>query len=188
MLQLRCVVRLIACIATLAVGTLRAQSVETSLALGAVVPTGDYASRLTVGPVLRGAVAFGDPQVRTVRARIDVEAAWLRSRNPGQDPNYSDSGTLRAVSVMASVIVGASTAERVAPYGLAGIGLQRLSADAANPYGTTAGVRIGFGVQWRAGTQRMFAEIAPHWALTDYGTGKDFGFATYVPLVVGVRF
>jgi hypothetical protein len=101
----------------------------------------------------------------------------------------SNRGTLRSVGGLASVLVGARGSPKVAPYGLVGFGLERLSVTGVNnPYGTTAALRAGFGVQWRMRTRTMFVEIASHVALTDFATGAEFATGVRVPIAIGVRF
>jgi hypothetical protein len=87
------------------------------------------------------------------------------------------------------MVVGARGAPRVAPYFLVGLGVERLAVTGArNPYGLTLGGRAGIGLQWRLGPRTLFAEITPHIAATDFGTGTDFGTAAHVPIALGIRF
>lgn len=168
---------------------LRAQPVERSVALGVVLPAGDYAQFRTIGPAVRVGVAFGDPDERRVRLRVEFEAAWLLSRGARSGFANSDPGSLTAMSLVASGVFGRRPREGFAPYLIAAVALQSLTIPGRrNPYGSTLGLRVGAGLQRRVGTRQYFVEIAPHLALTDFGTGDDFGTAAYVPLVVGLRF
>jgi hypothetical protein len=175
--------------AFLSVGTLRAQSLESSVALGVAVPNGGLGKNRTAGPVLRGAVTFGDRQRRHVRLRLALESAWLLERGARPSTPTSNNGTFRSLSALASIVVGARGTPAIAPYFLAGLGVERLAVvNVTNPYGATLGFRAGVGMQWRVGSHTMFAEITPHLAATDFGTGTDFGTASYVPIVLGIRF
>lgn len=169
--------------------SLPAQSIERSIALGAVLPAGDYARLRTLGPALRAGVAFGDPEARRVRLRLEFEAAWMLSRGAQSGFVNSDPRSLTAMSLVASAVFGRRPREGSAPYLLTGVALQRLMIQGQrNPYGSTFGLRVGAGLQRRVAGRQYFAELAPHLALTDFGTGTDFGTAAYVPIVVGVRF
>ncbi len=168
---------------------LRAQPVERSVGLGLTLPAGDYAKFRTIGPAVRAGVAFGDPDTRHVRLRLEFEAAWLLSR--GSKPGFanSDPGSLTATSFLASAVFGRRPREGFAPYFITGVALQSLTIPGRrNPYGSTIGLRVGAGMERRVAARHYFVEIAPHLALTDFGTGGDFGTAAYVPLVVGLRF
>lgn len=168
---------------------LRAQPVERSVALGVVLPAGDYAQFRTIGPAVRAGVAFGDPEARRIRLRVEFEAAWLLSRGPKPGFAKSDPGELTATSLLVSAVVGRRPIEGFAPYFIAGVALQSLTIPGRrNPYGSTLGLRVGAGIQRRVAARQYFVEIAPHLALTDFGTAGDFGTAAYVPLVVGLRF
>ena len=169
--------------------SLGAQPVERSLALGVVLPAGDYARLRTIGPAVRAAVAFGDLETRRVRLRLELEGVWLRSRGARPGVANSDPGSLTALSVVATGVFGPRSRGGVAPYVIAGVALQSLTIPGTrNPYGSTLGLRVGVGLQRHVGERSVFFEIAPHLALTDFGTGQDFGAAAYVPLVVGFRF
>jgi hypothetical protein len=175
--------------ATLAVTRVSAQSVEPSLALGVALPTGGLGAQRTAGPLLRAAVTLGDRQRRHVRLRFELEGAWLVGDERRASSGSWSAGTLRAVSGLATMVVGARGSPAVAPYLLVGMGLQRLAvAGVSNPYGMTFGIRGGAGLQWRVGPRTMFAEVSSHAAATDFGTTSDFSVATYVPITIGIRF
>ena len=166
-----------------------AQAVRLGVAGGFAIPTGAYGQTRTAGPLVRGTLTLGGPE-RRVRFRGDLEGAWLLDIADGASVGVVSSrqGTLRAVSALASVLVGPAGGH-FTPYLIAGAGAQRLSVEKVrNPYGTVAGVRAGVGIRFRLGRTAVHAEITPHWALTDFGTGRDFEVGSYVPMVVGVSF
>ena len=175
---------------TMFAGTpLGAQSVERSVAVGIAVPTGGLGVQRTAGPTLRAAATFGDRQRRPARLRLELEAAWLRGDERRPAVSSWSAGTFRAVSGLASIVIGAVGTPRVAPYLTGGLGLQRMSvAGVTNPYGLIFGVRGGAGLQWQVGRRTMFAEVSSHAALSDFGTTSDFATATYIPLTVGIQF
>ena len=182
-------VYLIVSAAMLVVVKVSAQSVEPSLALGVAVPTGGLGARRTAGPVLRAAVTLGDRERRHVRFRLELEGAWLVGDEPRAGSGSWSAGTFRAVSGLATMVVGARGSPTVAPYLIIGMGLQRMSVvGRTNPYGATFGVRGGAGLQWQVGPRTMFAEVSSHAAATDFGTTSDFSLATYVPITIGIRF
>lgn len=167
----------------------RAQSVQAGVSGGLAVPTGDYGKTRIPGPLVRGTLTFGG-QERRVRPRADIEVAWLLDQADDATVGFGSSrqGTLRAVSALASIVMGPAGAG-FAPYVIAGAGGQRLRvAGSRNPYGTVGGVRGGAGLRFRARRAVVHAEVTLHWALTDFGTGRDFGMATYVPAVIGISF
>ncbi len=165
---------------------LRAQAVEASVAGGLAVPAGGYRRSRAAGPVLRGSVTVGAPE-RRVRLRGDLEGVWLLDR-ADRVPAYSSQGTLRALSAVGSVLIGAR-GPGPSPYVSAGLAMQRLTVQGfRNPYGTTLGLRAGAGVRWRVRHLRVHAEVTPHLVLTDFATGSDFGTGGYVPLVLGAGF
>ncbi len=160
----------------------RAQPPEPSVAVGLALPRGDFGARHAPGPVVRGGLTYGDRARSHVRLRLDLEAALL----PGRAPHP---GTFQSVSALVSLLVGATAAPPVAPYGLVGLAVERLAITGArNPYGTTVGLRAGFGVRARVWSRPMFVEVAPHLALTDFATGSDYSAGVRVPLVLGVAF
>jgi hypothetical protein len=185
----RCIVAAASVAAALApVAAARAQSVQVGVAGGIALPTGAYGRVRGPGPLVRGSLWLSDPQ-RRLRARGDVEGAWLLDRMV--DPmraGSSTEGSLRAVSALVSIVFG-GTGPNAAPYLIAGAGPQMLRVTGArNPYGTTLGVRAGAGVRWHVGRAVLHAEVAEHFALTDFGTGRDFGMGSYAPVVVGASF
>ena len=173
----------------LAVVRVSAQSVEPSLALGVAVPTGGLGAQRSAGPLLRAAVTLGNRERRHVRFRLELEGAWLVGDERRAVSRSWSAGMFRAVSGLATMVVGARGTPTVAPYLIIGMGLQRLSVvGVTNPYGMTFGVRGGAGLQWRVGSRTMFAEVSSHAAATDFGTTSDFSLATYVPITIGIRF
>ena len=168
---------------------LPAQTIERSLALGVVAPVGSFAESRTVGPAVRAGVTVGNAENRRTLLRIELEGAWFLSRGAKSGAGYTNRGSLSATSVLASLVVGRRPTEDMAPYFLTGLAIQRLTIPGVrNPYGSTFGVRVGAGLQRRYGTRQWFAEVAPHLALTDFGTNTDFGLAAYIPLLAGIRF
>ena len=180
---------LIVCAATVGVARICAQTLEPSVALGVAVPTGGLSAQRTAGPLVRGAVTFGDRQRRHVRLRLELEGAWLVGGERRAGSGSWSAGTFRAISGLATLVVGARGSPAVAPYLIVGMGLQRMAVSGAtNPYGMTFGVRGGAGLQWRVGKRTVFAEVSSHAAATDFGTTSDFSLATYVPITIGIRF
>ena len=164
----------------------RAQGAELGVAAGVAVPVAGYGSR-TPGPLVRGAVTLRGPEHR-VRWRGELEGVWLLDGTDDLADVSSRNGTLRAVSGVVSVLVG-GTQPQGTVYGVLGVGAQVLRVrGSTNPYGTTPGVRAGLGVRRRIGRAALHVEITPHWALTDFGTGRDFGLGAYVPVVVSIGF
>ena len=169
--------------------TIGAQAPQLEVAGGLAVPLGAWGATRTPGPLVRASATLGAP-TRVVRFRAEVEGAWLLDqidRTPGA-VGSSQQGNLRAVSAIGSVLVGGTRAG-LAPYVVVGLAAQRLTvAGARNPYGTTAGLRAGAGLRWRFRRVVLHGEVTPHWALTDFGTGRDFGVGAYVPAVIGLSF
>jgi hypothetical protein len=189
MVALLRIICLIAAAATIAGTPLGAQSVERSLAVGLAIPTGGLGAQRTAGPALRAAATFGDRQRRHVRLRLELEGAWLIGDERRAGSGSWRTGTMRTVSGLASMLVGATGTPAVAPYFVVGVGVQRMSiVGVTNPYGLTFGVRGGAGLQWQVGRRTMFAEVSSHAAATDFGTTSDFSLATYIPLTIGIRF
>ena len=168
---------------------LHAQAIQLGVSGGVAVPVGAWGETRTPGPVVRASATLGAP-TRAVRARADLEGAWLfyqadRARGP---VGSNQQGDLRALSAVASILVG-GTGPRIKPYLVAGLSAQRLTVEGArNPYGTTAGLRIGAGLRWRIGRAELHGEITRHSALTDFATGQDAVGGVYIPIVVGVSF
>lgn len=176
-------------VTAMSAGVLAAQPPEPSLAVGVAVPLGGLGEQRVPGPVLRGALTFGDRRRSGVRARLELEAGWI----PGRDRESSRSawarGDVRSVTAAGSLLMGATAASAVAPYAVVGLALERLAISGQrNPYGTTAGLRAGIGARWRWRERPLFAELTPHIALTDYGTGGDFNLGVRIPVVMGVSF
>lgn len=172
--------------AVAAVAPLGAQRLTPTVSAGVAVPTGDYGRLRGPGPLVRAGALVGGP-ARRVRLRADLEAAWLRDPGGGAAFGTLD-GTARVVSALVSVLAG-PRGGRVAPYAVAGAGLQWLRIDGAeNPYGTVPGARAGLGVRARLGRTEWRAEVTPHLVASDHGTGRDFGVGSYWPVAVGVAF
>lgn len=168
------------CIATPTQGV--AQSIEPLLAAGVVLPQGGLGTQSRAGPVLRGGLTFGSAQRPSVRLRLEVEGTWLSGRS-------DQSARFQAVSALASLVLGPSAASRVTPYAVLGIGAERLSRTGVrNPYGTTLALRVGAGLSGIVAGQRVFLEVGPHVALTDFGIGRDYGLGVRVPIMAGVHF
>ncbi|MEJ7760194.1 MAG: hypothetical protein WKF55_11475 [Gemmatimonadaceae bacterium] len=167
--------------------TVVAQAVQVGVAGGFAIPTGAYGRTRIPGPVVRGSLSVGGPQ-RRVRLRGDIEGALLLDQADGESIGSSQEGTIRAVSIFVAAVAG-PTGGRLAPYVIAGAGLQRLTVKGTrNPYGTTAGVRAGAGLRFRFGRSAIHAEVTSHLALTDFATGRDFDVGSYVPVVIGISF
>ncbi len=166
-----------------------AQVAQLGIAGGLAIPTGAYGETRTAGPLIRGMLSLGRPSW-VARFRCDFEGAWLLDQADRDGPDFGSSrqGTLRAVGVIALVVAGPAGG-RLAPYVVAGAGAQRLRVEGVrNPYGLVTGVRAGAGIRARLGRAAVHAEVTPHWALTDFGTGRDFGVGSYVPIAVGISF
>jgi hypothetical protein len=180
------VVGLALALAVFAVEPAQAQAGEPSLAAGIAIPTGGLGTERMPGPLLRAGYTFGDHRSSHVRVRLDLEAAWLLAR---AGASTRGRGTFRSVTALASLLLGATAAAPVSPYGLVGLAVERLAITGRrNPYGSTVGLRAGLGARWRLRDRLIFAEVAPHVALTDFGTGRDFDVGVRVPLVVGIAF
>lgn len=170
-------------------GTLSAQAAEPSVAIGVAVPTRGLGAQRTIGPLLRGGLTFGDRQLSHVRLRLELEASWLLGREDRRGARAGNSATFRSVSALTTLLVGATRGRSVAPYGLVGFAVERLSLTGfRSPYGSTVGVRAGAGARWRVRSRTMFVEVAPHLALTDFGTGMEFTPGIRVPIALGVSF
>lgn len=169
-------------LAVIAPTCLRAQSPEPFVAVGVALPSGGLGAQQAPGPVVRGGLTYGDRDRSHVRLRVELEAALL----PGRAANR---GTFRSGSALVSLLVGTTAAPVVAPYGLVGLAVERLAITGVrNPYGTTVGLRAGLGVRSRVWSRPMFVEVAPHLAVTDFATSRDYSAGVRVPIVVGVAF
>ena len=155
-----------------------AQPVRYSVSAGVAVPADDYGAR-GIGPLVRASATWGEVP-RHVHLRADIEATILTSQ--------SAAGAVRTVSAMLNYVVGGKSA-RFSPYGYVGGGAQVISVSGASSAMQWApGVRAGVGIRARIREREWSAEIARHVALTDYGTGTEFGRASYVPIAIGVSF
>jgi hypothetical protein len=164
-----------------------AQSLSTTFAVGAAVPTGRYALFRSPGPLVRAGLTVGAPE-RHVWLRVEGEGAWLVDQAGDRASLGSQRGTLRALGVLVTLAAGPHLG-RVTPYVLLGAGPQWLRVEGAtNPYGASLGARAGAGVRVRAGRVELEAELAAHGVASDFGTGRDFAAGSYVPLTLGVRF
>ena len=158
--------------------TVGAQRVRYSVFAGVAVPADDYGAR-GIGPLVRASATWGEVP-RHVHLRADIEATILTSQ--------SAAGAVRTVSAMLNYVVGGKSA-RFSPYGYVGGGAQVISVSGASSATQWApDVRAGVGVRARLREREWSAEIARHVALTDYGTGTDFGSASYVPIAIGVSY
>ncbi len=158
--------------------TVSAQPVRYSMSAGVAVPADDYGAR-GIGPLVRASATWGEVP-RHVHLRADLEAAILTSQ--------SAAGAVRTVSATLNYLVGGKSA-RFSPYGYVGGGAQVIAVSGASSATQWAvGVRAGVGVRARIREREWSAEIARHVALTDYGTGTDFGRASYLPIAIGVSF
>ncbi|MCC6243251.1 MAG: hypothetical protein IT353_10440 [Gemmatimonadaceae bacterium] len=167
-----------------AVRTMSAQTTTPSLALGIVAPRGQLGTKFATGAMLRGGYEFGNPRTQRTRVRLDAEVSWLTRRNAA-----TATGDLRIVTGVASLVESASSLRTVAPYGLLGVAVERMSvAGTTNPYGTTFGLRAALGVRWRLRGRTLVAEVAPHVALTDFATGGEYSPSVRVPLSFAVSF
>ena len=131
------------CAVALQAALLPAQPIERSIALGVAVPAGDYAKTRTVGPAIRAGFTIGSAETRRARLRIELEGAWLLSRGVNSGVGYADPGSLSAMSVLASLVVGRRPTQGMAPYFLTGLAIQSLTIPGLrNSYGSTFGVRV----------------------------------------------
>ena len=171
------------CVAAVSLATPRATSAQ-SLALGIVAPRGQLSSQFATGSLLRGGYEFGNPRTQRTRIRLDAEVSWLPQRDAA-----TATGDLRIVSGIISLVESASSARTVAPYGLLGIAVERMSvADTRNPYGTTFGVRAALGVHWKVRGRTLTGELSPHLALTDFATGSEYAQSLRLPLTMAISF
>lgn len=153
-----------------------AQPVRYGVSAGVAVPAADYGDR-GIGPVVRATATWGEVP-RHVHLRADLEAAQLTSQT----------GAVRTVSAILNYLVGGKST-RISPYLYVGGGAQFLSVSGESSGSQwTVGVRAGVGIRARMRAREWSAEFARHVALTDYGTGRDFGRASYSPIVIGVTF
>lgn len=174
----------VAAVSLVALRTTSAQATTPSIALGIVAPRGQLSTQFATGALLRGGYEFGNPRTQRTRVRLDAEVSWLPRRDAA-----TATGDLRIVSGIVSLVESASSARAVAPYGLLGIAVERMSISGTrNPYGTTFGVRAAFGVRWRVRDRSLAAELAPHLALTEFATGREYAPSLRVPLTIALLF
>ena len=155
------------------------------LAAGVVTPHGTLGSHRDGGPLIRAAVAIGDPR-RMVRLRFGGEAAVMRGRHSPDVPQNL-TNDLRVLGAMVDVIVRPGIP--VGPYVFGGAGLKVL--DVANVRGGTSatlGLRGGVGVQAQLKRFRVSLEIAPTAALTSRGAEADVWAVFYQSLTIGIGF
>jgi hypothetical protein len=167
---------------TLAVPSARGQSAIASV--GIAIPTGGLGARRGAGPIAR----FGGewrPPVSAVNFRLEAELASMLG-SPGGS-NGSSTGDLKSFAGLATVVVGSSGQRR--GYATLSIAAQSLSVRGANnPYGTTPGLRAGFGFRMPAGKRWLVIEAARHLNVTDFATGRDFEAGTFNLITAGLRF
>lgn len=164
---------------------LSAQAVSSIVSFGLANPSGGLGEFRNTGPVARAGVVLGHPR-RVSQWRIEMEYARMtgREQSPSVDSRDAD---IRSLGLFGTISIGPRT-PRWAPYFAIGAGLQRLNTvGVRNPYGTTPGVRTGFGLTGRHHTRHVFLEVLLHANLTDHGAG-DYAIGYFFPVVAGVRF
>jgi hypothetical protein len=164
---------------------LRAQAVSSIVSFGLADPSGGLGEFRNTGPVARAGVVLGHPR-RVSQWRVEMEYARMTGRE--QSPSLaSRDADITSLGLFGTITIGPRT-PRWAPYFAIGAGLQRLNTvGVRNPYGTTPGVRTGFGLTGRHHTRHVFLEVLVHANLTDHGAG-DYAIGYFFPVVAGVRF
>ena len=157
------------------------------MAAGAAVPVGDASDLRDTGP---SAALSLETQLST-RLLLRLDGEWTRLQGPSAPPGqerFSTYQDLRAVGASMNVLFRLIE-RKASPYVLAGGGayqLQRIDAP-RSPYGTTAALQAGFGMDgkiWERLNPFVEARAVVH--LTDYGS-HDFSLTTYWPLMLGLR-
>ena len=162
------------------------QEMRAGFALGAAVPAGDFRETRGTGPVAQLFVLFGGAD-RRIRLRVEAEGVRLPGHTPASS-STSTGGDLYILSGIGSLIMGPRSTP-VRPYFLLGAGPQLVSVPKqVNPYGSVTGIRAGFGVEGRLRSWTIRGEIAGDAVLSDFGTGRDFGFGGYFPLTLAIQF
>ena len=154
---------------------------------GVVIPTGILGRERGAGPLLRAGMQRRAPKSR-IRLRLDGEVFRIAAAAVPTSPS-SPQGALTSVGMVLNAIA-APQGVRVAPYGLAGIGVQYLRDATPDVYpGGFAGVRIGAGIRTRTGRVDIVAEVAAQAAvLASFGGVKSPRVGAYWPLTIGLRF
>ena len=168
-------------------GGLQAQGIFIRAAAGAAIPVFGAGAIRDAGPAAM--LSLESPLSRRWSLRVDAE--WSRLDGPpataGRE-HFSQYGDLRAVGASLNGILRFSEDEAI-PYLLGGIGAYRLqqSGGDPSPYGTTAGVLAGAGIDasiWRRVNPFIDARMLVH--LTDYGS-HELAPTVYWPVLIGLR-
>ena len=165
----------------------KAQHISPGVALGVAVPTGGLGRERSPGPLTQVYAILGKPD-RIVRFQISAEGMWCPGKPAPTSLTSSAYGNLRALSVLGTLLIAPASAD-VKPYLSLGGGLQSLAIEGRqNPYGRLVGVRSGVGIEAPLRRIRVRAEVSAHAVLSDFGTGRDFRIATYVPVTLAIQF
>ena len=166
---------------------LPAQRVAPTVSIGLAMPAGGYSTNRRDGPVVRGGLAPGGPNL-PVRWRLDGEVAWLPERGRTVLNSGTADGSLRSVALVGSLVAG-PVRWQLAPYATLGAGPQWIRVrGSGDPRGAVTGIRFGVGCRFRGERTSWLAEVALQAALSKFGTNGDFAVGSYVPFTVGVAF
>ena len=156
----------------------QAQSVSFGLGTGVAVPVGPLADRRGAGPDVRLSVALNERSPLALRG--EFEGAWL-----------SGSAGYRGIRLLSAQLVGtASLPGRARPYVLLGAGVSAVSGavESSRSSRTVPLVSAGAGIATRVGSLDVAIEGRVQGVLSAYATGREYGTATFVPLVVRIGF
>lgn len=165
--------------------SLGAQRVTSGGGMGVALPVGDAAERRTSGPA--ATVTFELYLSRRWSLRLDGDWSLLQGRPAPAGQEVQPAADLQAYGVALNAVARVFDAATT-PYLLAGAGVYRLQAgDARNPYGPTAALQAGVGVETRVSPRiQPFAEARITVHATDYAS-REFAPTIYWPLLFGLR-
>jgi hypothetical protein len=172
-----------------------AQSLTARAAAGVAVPVGTAGGageRYRPGPAAEIAVETPLSVGASGRGSLRVGATWVRlpgrviAGPSGAGARYADLGMLGG----SLDLVVARTGGAAEPYLVAGLGAYRLQkrGERRNPYGTTAALQAGVGVDLRPRSRiGPFVEARLVLHVTDYASAAEFVPTVHAPVRVGVR-
>ena len=142
------------------------------LGAGAAIPVGDYGESTGTGLAAQGAVGFGSGMIGG-----RVSASYIRNSITGTDHNF------RLIGAMADLVLSPSTSGKVAPYVLAGAGVQngKSNQSGAPDAETKFAWNAGGGLEIRAGGIGLYLE-GRFLSIRTEGSSSNL-----IPITAGVR-
>jgi opacity protein-like surface antigen len=169
-----------------------------AVAGGPAAPTGTLDDEADLGFGLTGSA-----DVRPAGFPVALRAEASYHRFGADEDSFSNvrsgsvsmlGGQLNALAALGDAGTGGPAAGRYRLYALGGLGLYRAAASARLVDGSkddesefVLGFGFGGGVEFRAGTRRMFAEVRYQSIRTD-NTSFAGDASNFIPIVLGVRF